>query len=148
MGKKKRSTKIYASAIIVTILIFGCMAWFLSSHSSENSKTKTTPDNAEEATVPTPTQCPDAALPSLWMNGKLYKVDPIEEKEAVFEEEDFIGAVESNIGYNKMPTKELEANTLDVGTSLYKHRDLEDTYIGIYRRSGLVYYYEIFEYKK
>lgn len=101
-----------------------------------------------ESASPTPTKCPDSALPTLWMNGKLYKVETIEEGEAEFDEEDFIGTVESEVGYNKTPVKEMESNILPIGASVYKHRELEDIYVGIYRKSGLVYYYRIFEHKK
>ena len=34
-----------------------------------------------ESESTTPTKCPDSALPTLWMNGKLYKVETIEEGE-------------------------------------------------------------------
>lgn len=34
-----------------------------------------------ELGAPTPTKCPNSALPTMWMNGKLYKVESIEEGE-------------------------------------------------------------------
>ncbi len=99
----------------------------------------------EEANLPTPTACPNVNVPTLWMNGKLYWVELIEEKNAEFDEEDFVGTVESKVSETELPTKEMESNTLPAGTSIYKHRELEDVYVAIYRRSGLVYYYRIFD---
>lgn len=122
--------------------------WYPDSRKNIDELWKIERDNhllGAELGAPTPTKCPDSALPTLWMNGKLYKVEPIEEGEAEFDEEDFIGTVESEVGYNKTPVKEMESNILPIGASVYKHRELEDTYVGIYHKNGLVYYYLIFE---
>lgn len=130
--------------LIPLLFLFGLLGWCLYSSYFE----KDVQNKMETTVVPTPTKYPDAALPTLWMNEKLYRVDAIEKNDAVFEKADFVGTVESEVGYNESPKKEMESNILPVGTPIYKHQHSDDIYIAVaVFKSGSTYYYRIYEKK-
>lgn len=93
---------------------------------------------------PKPSRAPDTALPSLWMNGKLYHIEGITAMEAVFNEADFIGTVSNKVAYNYLPSNEMESNCLTEGTLIYLHQELEDTFICLVHNevSNTYYYYQ------
>ena len=143
-GKKNRKKPVI---LLLLFLFFGMFFWGLYMYSSEENHEKVEHNNTETTTKPTPTKCPDVALPTLWMNGKLYKVDPLDESVVAYEEEDYVGSVESCVAYNQGPTKEMESNTLPVGTPIYKDRHARDLYVAIVSEKFNTYYFRLYEVK-
>ena len=94
---------------------------------------KDTIDKDTTTVQPTPTKCPDSALLVIWMNGKLYRVEPVSKSYANFHEEDYIGSVEIAVAYNKTPTQEMSSNYMPIGTKIYKSFHSDDVYYGVVR---------------
>ncbi|MBO5237853.1 MAG: hypothetical protein J6B50_03655 [Lachnospiraceae bacterium] len=114
--------------ITIAIVIVFLMYYIQDSTSKKQQEWSTTQVSEENVTVK-PTRPPDTALPTVVINGKLYRVEGIMKSEAIFEETDYVGMVESEVELSRTPSEELESNVLPIGTLIYKHQKEDDVFI-------------------
>ncbi len=122
----KKKWYVLTIAIVIVCILGIC---YIKDSISKKQEDRVVTQISEENVTVKPTRPPDTALPTVVINGKLYRVEGIMKSEAIFEETDFVGIVESEVELSRTPSEELESNCLPIGTLIYKHQKEDDVFI-------------------